>query len=167
MYAAVFQLPKVTYFAVHALYRQPHKLSGQGCWVLLCQSEIKNEVLVEITVQVISVQRLEDLAYFEKSPPNHVWWCCAQGGPRPVGAISPKLVVMPPAPGSGKAIFGPVGSSLLIRAICVGNISLSKDYFAQIEDGLYFMQSLYHKLTVDVLSSTKWNNYNTWSMHCH
>ena len=31
MYAAVFQLPKVTYFAVHALYRQPHKLSGQGC----------------------------------------------------------------------------------------------------------------------------------------
>ena len=68
MYAAVFQLPKVTYFAVHALYRQPHKLSGQGCWVL-CQSEIKNEVLVEITVQVISVQRLEDLAYFEKSPP--------------------------------------------------------------------------------------------------
>ena len=34
-----------------------------------------------------------------------------------VGAISPKLVARPPAPGSGKTILGPVGSAMLISAL--------------------------------------------------
>ena len=40
-------------------------------------------------------------------------------------AISPKLVVRPAAPGSGKAILGPVGSALLISAIRIASITLT------------------------------------------
>ena len=40
-------------------------------------------------------------------------------------AISPKLVVRPAAPGSGKAILGPVGSALLISAIRIASITLA------------------------------------------
>ena len=56
--------------------------------------------------------------------PKHVY---ALGGARPVGrgAISLKLVARPPAAGSGKAILGPVGSTLLTSAICKTSITLT------------------------------------------